>query len=111
MRISDWSSDVCSSDLDIDAAEMSEAARLALFGDIASGMRAQLADILRSLPPGTLPQAGHRALAKGVDKLANPVDDMHTSEADRKSDAYGNRESVREDHGGRREIKIKKKIH
>jgi len=76
---------------DIDAAEMSEAARLALFGDIANGMRAQIADILRSLPSGALPQAGHGALAKGVDKLAKQVDDLLTSEALRRVTAVSDR--------------------
>ena len=76
---------------DIDAAEMSEAARLALFGDIANGMRAQIADILRSLPSGALPQAGHGALAKGVDKLAKRVDDLLTSEALRRVTAVSDR--------------------
>ena len=72
---------------DIDAADMSEAARLALFGDIASGVRAQIADILRSLPAGTLPGAGHAMLAPGVGKLAAQVDDLLTSEALRRTNA------------------------
>lgn len=76
---------------DIDAADMSEAARLALFGDIANGMRAQIADVLRSLPPGTLPEAGHAALAKGVGKLAKQVDDLLTSEALRRVTAATDR--------------------
>ncbi|AEG50728.1 NAD-glutamate dehydrogenase [Sphingobium chlorophenolicum L-1] len=76
---------------DIDAAEMSEAARLALFGDIAGGMRAQIADILRSLSPGTLPQAGHAALAGGVEKLAKQVDELLTSEALRRVAAVTDR--------------------
>ncbi|MBR2269929.1 NAD-glutamate dehydrogenase domain-containing protein [Sphingobium sp.] len=76
---------------DIDAADMSEAARLALFGDIASGMRAQIADILRSVPAGTLPDAGHAILAKGVETLANQVDDLLTSEALRRVTAVTDR--------------------
>ena len=76
---------------DIDAAGMSEAARLALFGDIASGMRAQIADILRSLPAGTLPGPGHALLAKGVDKLARQVDELLTSEALRRTQAVADR--------------------
>ncbi|BAV66063.1 NAD-glutamate dehydrogenase [Sphingobium cloacae] len=72
---------------DIDAADMSEAARLALFGHIAGGMRAQIADILRSVPTGTLPEAGHALLAKGVGKLASKVDDLLTSEALRRTAA------------------------
>lgn len=72
---------------DIDAADMSEAARLALFADIAGGVRAQIADILRSLPAGTLPGAGQAMLAQGVEKLAKKVDDLLTSEALRRTNA------------------------
>ncbi|WP_022683000.1 NAD-glutamate dehydrogenase [Sphingobium bisphenolivorans] len=75
----------------IDAAEMPEVARLALFSDVASGMRAQIADILRSLPAGTLPQQGHGVLAKGVDTLARQVDDLLTSEALRRVTAVTDR--------------------
>ncbi|MET0371320.1 MAG: NAD-glutamate dehydrogenase domain-containing protein [Sphingobium sp.] len=76
---------------DIDAADMSEDARLALFGDIASGMRAQIADILRALPAGTLPSEGSAALAEGVAKLAAQVDDLLTSEALRRTAAITDR--------------------
>ncbi|HKY81882.1 MAG TPA: glutamate dehydrogenase, partial [Sphingobium sp.] len=76
---------------DIDAAEMTETARLALFADIAGGMRAQIADILRSLPSGTLPSAGHAILSAGVDKLARQVDDLLTSEAIRRTSAVADR--------------------
>jgi glutamate dehydrogenase len=76
---------------DIDAADMSEGARLGLFGDIASGMRAQIADILRSLPAGTLPQAGLDQLAAGVGKLAGQVDDLLTDEASRRTAAVSDR--------------------
>ncbi len=75
----------------IDAANMSEAARLALFSDIAGGMRAQIADILRSLPAGTLPTAGHDLLAGGVGKLAAQVDDLLTGEASRRTAAITDR--------------------
>ncbi|SEJ32346.1 glutamate dehydrogenase [Sphingobium sp. AP50] len=76
---------------DIDAADMSEAARLALFSDIASGMRAQIADILRALPAGSLPAQGHERLAKGVGALAAQVDDLLTSEAQRRVNAVTDR--------------------
>ncbi|MEJ7927417.1 NAD-glutamate dehydrogenase domain-containing protein [Sphingobium sp. AN641] len=66
---------------DIDAAQMSEDARLALFADIATGMRAHIADLLRSLPAGTLPGEGYARLADGVGKLAAEVDDLLTCEA------------------------------
>ncbi len=70
---------------------MSEDARLALFGDIANGMRAQIADILRSVPAGTLPAAGHDLLSKGVGTLAEQVDDLLTSEAQRRVNAVTDR--------------------
>jgi glutamate dehydrogenase len=66
---------------------MSEAARLALFGNIASGMRAQIADMLRSLPAGTLPAAGVVALSPGVGKLGSQVDSLLTGEVSRRTTA------------------------
>lgn len=76
---------------DIDAADMSEGARLALFADISNGMRAQIADILRALPAGTLPAQGHDRLAQGVGKLAEQVDGLLTSEAQRRTAAVTDR--------------------
>lgn len=76
---------------DIDAADMAEGARLALFSDIADGMRAQIADILRALPAGTLPGAGCDKLARGVDALARNVDDLLTNEAQRRTNAVVDR--------------------
>jgi glutamate dehydrogenase len=76
---------------DIDAAEMSETARLALFADIASGMRAQLADILRALPAGALPREGCLMLTDGVGKLADQVEDLLTGEARRRATAIAER--------------------
>ena len=76
---------------DIDAAQMSEGARLALFGEVANGMRAQIADILRGLPAGTLPGAGHAMLARGVGELARQVDNLLTSEALRRTNAVTDR--------------------
>ncbi|MBB3983448.1 glutamate dehydrogenase [Sphingobium fontiphilum] len=70
---------------DIDAADMAEGARLALFSDVASGMRAQIADILRSLPSGILPGEGQAYLAAGIAKLADRVDGLLTNEATRRS--------------------------
>ena len=76
---------------DIDAADMAEGARLALFSDIARGVRAQIADILRALPAGTLPAQGHATLLGGVSKLAGEVDDLLTSEAQRRVNAITDR--------------------
>ena len=72
---------------DIDAADMSEEARLRLLGDVAGVMRAHIADILRSVPPGTLPQAGVPTLRAGVEELAMQVDDLLTEEARRRATA------------------------
>jgi glutamate dehydrogenase len=72
---------------EIDETAMSEAARLALFGNIASGMRAQIADMLRSLPAGTLPAAGVVALSPGVGKLGSQVDSLLTEEVSRRTTA------------------------
>ncbi|MEO8722349.1 MAG: NAD-glutamate dehydrogenase domain-containing protein [Sphingobium sp.] len=63
---------------DIDAANMPEAARLALLGNIARAMRAQMADILRALPMGTLPDAGEAMLKQGVHALMPQVDGLLT---------------------------------
>ena len=70
---------------------MGEAARLGLFATIASGMRAQIADILRALPAGTLPAEGHERLAAGVGQLAAQVDDLLTSEAQRRTSGVTDR--------------------
>ncbi|MET0249480.1 MAG: NAD-glutamate dehydrogenase domain-containing protein [Sphingobium sp.] len=72
---------------EVDAADMAESARLSLLIAIAEGMRIQIADILRSLPRGTLPQAGHDALAAGVGALAGCVDDLLMSEPLRRTAA------------------------
>jgi glutamate dehydrogenase len=72
---------------DIDATTMSEEARLALFAHVASGMRAQIADVLRSLPPGTLPQAGVAGLQPGVAKLGGQVDALLNDVGQRSSAA------------------------
>src|SRR3546814_5829262 len=61
MRISDWSSDVCSSDL-------------------------QIADLIRSLPTGTLPGGGLEMLQPGVSRLADEVDRLLRSETLRRAE-------------------------
>jgi glutamate dehydrogenase len=63
---------------DIDGATMPEAARLALLGQIAHAMRAQMADILRALPTGTLPGAAEARLKKGVRTLLGQVHELMT---------------------------------
>lgn len=68
----------------MDATAMPEAARLGLLGQIARGMRAQIADILRNLPVGTMPDAGVKALEKGVGALAEKVKALLPEEAARR---------------------------
>src|SRR3546814_8591798 len=65
MRISDWSSDVCSSDLSF---------RLSLFAQAASAMTSQMADLLRVAPTRTQPGAIVDRLEPGVDRLTAGVD-------------------------------------
>src|SRR3546814_6411026 len=52
MRISDWSSDVCSSDL-----------------EVAVAVRSQIADLLRICPPGSLPQPIVDRIKPGIEQL------------------------------------------
>src|SRR3546814_17193264 len=101
MRISDWSSDVCSSDLAGQAAD-------------ATGRADQRPGLLQG--PGHLHAARQGApgdAAQHPDRLpgsvfvAEPADDSR----DRKSVVSGKSVSVRVDIGGRRIIKTKNKTH
>src|SRR3546814_2884525 len=65
MRISDWSSDVCSSDLSI---------RLSLFAQAAAAMTSQMADLLRVAPTRTQTGGLVDRLEPGVDRLTAGVD-------------------------------------
>lgn len=54
---------------EIETADMPEAARLALFDEVAVATRSQMADLLRVCPPGTSPGAIGRRLEPGIANL------------------------------------------
>ena len=54
---------------DIEQAEMPEAARIALFNEVATATRSQIADLLRATSPGTLPGAVIARMKAGIAKL------------------------------------------
>src|SRR3546814_15128570 len=91
MRISDWSSDVCSSDLPREAGRLSILAEMALFGLGGSLLGRSLLRLGLIL--------GNRFLSHGLVLLGGLLD--------RKSVVSGKGVSVRVDLGGRRYIKQK----
>src|SRR3546814_16457637 len=103
MRISDWSSDVCSSDL-----------RHARDGDVRRDIRIDAAQCLVAHLPARLVQRRRQGVA-GADEparslLAGPGDAvLPPLPSDRKSAVEGRSVSVRVDLGGRSIIKKKKK--
>jgi glutamate dehydrogenase len=66
---------------EIEAAEMPESGRLALFDEAAVAVRSQIADLLRVAPPGTAPSVVLKRLAKGITKLATASGDLLLDEA------------------------------
>src|SRR3546814_17587065 len=100
MRISDWSSDVCSSDLRGPLDVVGGGGGADLGADLLHQLLAQLLALLF---------AGHQGHV-GVDALALDVvrETDHRGLGDRKSVVEGRRVSVRVDLGGRRLIKQKK---
>jgi len=62
----------------IDARDMAETGRLELLRLIAVAMRAQMASIIRILPPGFTPGEGVAALHPGIAALAQKVDSLLT---------------------------------
>ncbi|GAM00357.1 putative NAD-specific glutamate dehydrogenase [Sphingomonas parapaucimobilis NBRC 15100] len=54
----------------IETAAMPEAARIALFDEVARATRSQIADLLRSMPAGTSPGAALERLQPGIERLA-----------------------------------------
>lgn len=54
----------------IETAVMPEAARIALFDEVARATRSQIADLLRSMPAGTSPGAALERLQPGIERLA-----------------------------------------
>src|SRR3546814_13539190 len=102
MRISDWSSDVCSSDLVEPVAVSTTATR----PPVARSAASTSAPRARSIS-GT-GQSMATASRSGTSSAPYPEDSRRS--ADRKSVVEGKRGSVRVDVGGRRIIKKKKEI-
>src|SRR3546814_14550418 len=101
MRISDWSSDVCSSDLRLAAARIA-ADRMADIGPV-GGEQARAHERGEPVPMETRALFAYQS-STVVRRLARLVDDMVQ---DRKSVVSGKSVSVRVDLGGRRIIKQK----
>ena len=70
---------------DIDAASLSEQARLALFRQVANGMAGHIGDVYRSLPIGTTPSQAIAAAQSAVDALAAGVDELLQPEPARRA--------------------------
>src|SRR3546814_13443123 len=119
MRISDWSSDVCSSDLTKDRLSSPEAARLTenairdhfdhFLSDNMDRGRALLGLILERMEERLKRKAERevkRKTATSARKLRPPgkLTDWATSGPDRRSVVRGKRVSARVDLGGRRDI-------
>src|SRR3546814_12326538 len=111
MRISDWSSDVCSSDLD--TAQVEDRRRrlrtaLAGFDSATIATTHQFCQlVLRSLGVAGDRDAGVSLVDDLDDLITEVVDDLYL-DRDRKSVVSGNSVSVRVDNGGRLIIKKKK---
>src|SRR3546814_15955901 len=104
MRISDWSSDVCSSDLDGDVhPELGDAER-GVVVDVQAERRRQ---VQRREEPGVLRVRG----VEGLEQLpagVSAVVEVVVARGDRKSVGEGKSVSVRVDLGGRRLLKKKR---
>ncbi|MGN6278361.1 MAG: NAD-glutamate dehydrogenase [Sphingomonas sp.] len=66
---------------EIETADMPEAARLALFDEVAVATRSQMADLLRVCAPGTGPGAAIARLQSGIDQLGEQAKDLLLDEA------------------------------
>src|SRR3546814_17053601 len=104
MRISDWSSDVCSSDLIPPAAIAAEAQNHPAPDASTAWTEAAEALAIRQLLLAEAERLGIEAEA-----VADDEGNRLTDEEDRQSVASGKRESARVDIGGRRSIKKKKR--
>src|SRR3546814_14303382 len=111
MRISDWSSDVCSSDLELDGfllAATEELARLEHRPIDGARTEAFLADLWQRTF-ARVAAAEEAWLERSFIKRGRAFVERLYPEADRKSVVSGKSVSVRVDLGGRRIIKKKKK--
>ncbi|PZO87435.1 MAG: glutamate dehydrogenase [Sphingomonas sanxanigenens] len=79
---------------DIDAADMTEVGRLTLFELIAAGLRAQMADLLRTMPAGKLPGEMVDMLAPGIGRLGAKVSELLHDEGKRAAQALAERLSA-----------------
>ncbi len=70
----------------IEAADISERARIALLDEMAVGVRSQIADLLRAFPAGTAPADAVAHLAKGVDTLSAQTSSLLRAEAAQQRD-------------------------
>ena len=66
---------------DIEAATMPEAARIALFDEVALAARSQIADLLRATTPGSSPDDVLRLLHPGIEALGRQTADLLLGEA------------------------------
>jgi glutamate dehydrogenase len=66
---------------EIEGTDMPEAARLALFDEVAVATRSQIADLLRVCAPGTGPGAAIARLQPGIDQLGRQTRDLLLDEA------------------------------
>ncbi|HEU4959029.1 MAG TPA: NAD-glutamate dehydrogenase domain-containing protein [Sphingomonas sp.] len=66
---------------EIETAEMPEAARLALFDEVAVAARSQIADLLRVCQPGTQPGAAIARLQPGIEQLGRQAKELLLDEA------------------------------
>src|SRR3546814_18336101 len=110
MRISDWSSDVCSSDLLLAGVGDAFQPEIAGAGEDAFELRRRMADLRRiEADPGdaTQPRQG-RVERRLCLRLAEVAEETEDQPGDRKSGGEGKRVAVRVDLGGRRRIKKKK---
>src|SRR3546814_11052475 len=108
MRISDWSSDVCSSDLKvidfiIDLAKVSEREVTA------DALREEEEKAAAAEEPKKAAKKPAKKATKSKAKAKDAGDDAAAGGEDRKSVGWGKRVAVRVDLGGRRNFKKKKK--
>src|SRR3546814_13860097 len=102
MRISDWSSDVCSSDLHSQGVLVASGPHARRNGGELSAARCQYSSRIRKLPAGLPPGWGaHASFKKWTSRFSK------TTSIDRKSVVKGQSVSVRVDLGGRRISKKK----
>ncbi len=70
---------------EIETSAMPEAARIALFDEVAVAARAQMADLLRVTAPGTGPELVLKRIGKGIDRLDKQTGDLLLEEAQAQS--------------------------